>query len=329
MDRFERILTLHNLLQSRRYPVSATDLAHQLGCKQKTLKQTIADMRSHLGAPIEYERKRNGYYYDRRDAEHPYELPGLWFNASELYALLISERLLAEAQPGLLEDYIAPLTGRIEELLGNEQLIREDIRARVRILPMAARLSLVKTGQFAQVADALMRRRRLDLTYHGRERDEETQRITSPQRLVHYRDNWHLDAWCHRRKGLRNFALDRVLSAQVLPEDAKEVPAKELDRHFATAYGIFGGEPDKTAVLRFTPKRARWVADEQWHPKQEFVFLADGRYELRLPYRDPRELIMAILKYGPDVEVVSPKELRDQVTERLAAALWRYKKTSA
>ncbi len=56
MDRFERILTLHNLLRSRRYPVAATDLADQLGCKQKTLKQTIEDMRIHMGAPIEYNR---------------------------------------------------------------------------------------------------------------------------------------------------------------------------------------------------------------------------------------------------------------------------------
>ncbi|MCP4043558.1 MAG: HTH domain-containing protein, partial [Gammaproteobacteria bacterium] len=116
MDRFERILTLHNLLRSRRYPVAATDLADQLGCKQKTLKQTIEDMRVHMGAPIEYNRKRNGYYYDKQDGKHPFELPGLWFNASELYALLVSERLLAEAQPGLLEDYIAPLTERIERI---------------------------------------------------------------------------------------------------------------------------------------------------------------------------------------------------------------------
>ena len=60
-------------------------------------------------------------------------------------------------------------------------------------------------------------------------------------------------------------------------------------------------------MLRFTPKRARWVADEHWHPQQQGRFLEDGRYELRIPYADPRELVMDILRHGADVEVVSPR----------------------
>jgi proteasome accessory factor C len=73
-----------------------------------------------------------------------------------------------------------------------------------------------------------------------------------------------------------------------------------------------------TAVLRFTAERARWVANEEWHPEQRGEFLPDGRYQLSLPYADPRELIMDILKYGPDVEVVAPDSLRAAVAERLS-----------
>ena len=72
------------------------------------------------------------------------------------------------------------------------------------------------------------------------------------------------------------------------------VPEAKLDEHFATAYGIFAGTPTHTAVLRFTPERARWVVDEQWHPRQAGRFLDDGRYELQIPYSDARELIMDI-----------------------------------
>ena len=42
----------------------------------------------------------------------------------------------------------------------------------------------------------------------------------------------------------------------------------QLDRHFAVSYGIFAGTPQQTAVLRFSPERARWVAKEQWHRDQ-------------------------------------------------------------
>jgi len=142
---------------------------------------------------------------------------------------------------------------------------------------------------------------------------------------VHYRDNWYVDAWCHLQQALRTFALDRIRRAQVLKEAAKAVPEARLERYFASSYGIFGGEPRHEAVLVFTAERARWVAEEQWHPAQQGRFLEDGRYELRIPYGDPRELVMDILKYGPDVEVMAPAALRRLVAERLWAACARYR----
>lgn len=83
---------------------------------------------------------------------------------------------------------------------------------------------------------------------------------------------------------------------------------------------------DNTAILHFTEYRARWVAEEMWHPKQQGRFLADGRYELRIPYGKPHELIMDILKYGPDVEVIAPESLRQVVREKLTQAVGLYDK---
>ncbi len=98
-----------------------------------------------------------------------------------------------------------------------------------------------------------------------------------------------------------------------------------LSQHFADAYGIFAGKSDKTAVLIFNAYRARWVAEEMWHPKQQGRFLEDGRYEVSIPYGKSQELIMDILKYGPDVEVIAPEELRQAVKERLIQALGIYR----
>ena len=148
----------------------------------------------------------------------------------------------------------------------------------------------------------------------------------SPQRLVHYRDNWYLDAWCQMRNALRTFAVDRVRHAAQTDEPAREIADAELDAYLASAYGIFSGKADKTAVLRFSAERARWVADERWHPQQAGQFLTDGKYELRIPYRDARELVMDILKYGPDIEVMGPESLRKQVAEKLTKALEPYAK---
>jgi predicted DNA-binding transcriptional regulator YafY len=67
------------------------------------------------------------------------------------------------------------------------------------------------------------------------------------------------------------------------------------------------------------------VAEEQWHPQQQGRMLDDGSYELHIPYADPRELVMDILKHGAEVEVISPKPLRETVMQHLRSALARYR----
>jgi predicted DNA-binding transcriptional regulator YafY len=162
------------------------------------------------------------------------------------------------------------------------------------------------------------------MRYYTRSGARRDQRTVSPQRLVYYRDNWYLDAWCHLRDGLRTFGIDAIETVQALEEPSLEVSAEELDSHFAGAYGIFAGAAEHRAVLRFEPMRARYVATERWHRDQHGEMLPDGRYQLSVPYGNPAELVMDILKYGPDCEVIEPLELRDLVAERLAAALARY-----
>ncbi len=326
MDRFDRIYELDKLLRTARRGLTGAALRERLECSRATLGRVVDDMRTFLDAPIVYDRARNLYRYAGSET-HTYELPGLWFNPSELYALLAAQRLLESVQPGLLGPVIAPLCRRIERILQAERLSSGEVARRVRILSIGTR---PRSGEhFQAVAGALMGRRRLRIRYHGRARDEVSDRSVSPERLVHYRDNWYLDAWCYRARGLRTFALDRILAARPLRASAREIPDAELDAHFATAYGIFAGEPSATAVLRFGPERARWVAEERWHPDQQGRMLEDGGYELRLPYGDPRELVMDILKYGPDVEVLAPETLRALVAERLEDAARQYREAGA
>jgi len=320
MDRFDRIFELNRLLQSARHPVSRRRIEQELECSRATAKRIVEDMRLYLNAPIVYDRERNGYYYDQREGEM-YELPGLWFNASELHALLSVQQLLARVQPGLLDGHLGPLQKRIDKLL-KTQGSGSDVTGRIRILRAAAR----PPGEFFQtVAGAVAQRRRLRLRYYNRGADRAGEREVSPQGLTHYRDNWYLDAWCHLREGLRTFALDAIEEAEELPTPAHEIPRDQLLEHAGSAYGIFSGAATATAVLRFTPERARWVAREHWHEKQHGRFLEGGGYELQVPYGNPPELIMDILKYGPDVEVIAPEGLRRTVAERLREAAAHYR----
>ncbi|MGB1109624.1 MAG: helix-turn-helix transcriptional regulator [Gammaproteobacteria bacterium] len=322
MDRFDRIFEMHKVFSTSRYPVPMKRLMEQLECSRATVNRILDDMRTFLGAPIEYDRELNGYRYSP-GGEHEYELPGMWFNASELYALLAADHLLEEVQPGLLSQHIEPLRKRIEELLGRSSQGEGDLSSRIRITRLGSRN--IPEQAFGILAQALMQRLRVHIAYDGRGRGEATERDISPQRMVHYRNNWYVDAWCHLREDLRSFALDRVVESRVLEDEAaKDLDETTLDEHFASGYGIFSGVANRHAILLFSPQRARWVADEHWHPEQQGEFLEDGRYRLTLPYRDDRELIMDVLRHGAEVEVESPDSLREAVKGQLQRALARY-----
>jgi predicted DNA-binding transcriptional regulator YafY len=119
--------------------------------------------------------------------------------------------------------------------------------------------------------------------------------------------------------------VDGIRQAAVLDQPAKEIAEAKLDEALVAGYGIFSGKATAWAKLRFTPERARWIAAEDWHPKQRAHFQDDGAYVLEFPYSDDRELIGDILRHGAEVEVLAPAALRKKVAAAHAAATQRYK----
>jgi predicted DNA-binding transcriptional regulator YafY len=323
MDRTERFYRIDRLLRDHKV-VGIERFLDELGVSRATFKRDLEYMRERLNAPIEWDRENGGYRLGPQAEGAPaYELPGLWFNESEILALLTMEKLLEEIEPGVLGARLEPLKRKLGALLESPEHSAREVRSRIRILRMASRAKRIR--YFEPVALALLKRRRLRMDYFVRARGELTHREVSPQRLVHYRDNWYLDAWCHSVDAIRSFALDAVERAQVLDRPAKDLPVGELDRVLGAGYGIFSGEQVKWARLRFSAQRARWVANEEWHPRQRSSFDEQGRYLLEVPYSQAPELLMDVLRFGPDVEVLEPPELRAGVARMLEEAAARYR----
>ena len=323
MPQTERLYKLKYWFDSGRC-VGKEFLLRELGVSPATLKRDLAHMRDRMNAPLVFDREMQGWRLDR---EQPmvgaqYELPGLWFSAQEIHALLTMQQLLAQFDAGgLLGPHIEPLMARLGELLESGVPSTDDLARRVKVHSVAARP--MHLPHFQAIGTALLRRQRLAIEYRGRGRAETGNREVSPQRLIHYRDNWYLDAWCHLRKALRSFSVDAVLRVDVLDTTAIEMPDDELDDVLGSGYGIFAGKEVQWATLRFSADRARWVSAETWHPKQRGQFETDGCYLLELPYADPRELVMDILRHVPEVEVVGPIGLSDMVAKKLREGVRR------
>ena len=319
MNRLERVYRIDQMLQERR-SVSRQSFLDELEVSAATFKRDLEYMRDRLQAPVVWDRDANGYRYEQAPKLRKFELPGVWFDEQEAYALLMMQHLLSSLdQGGLIGPQIAPLMKLLDSIVSSTGDSIEDIRDRVRILSLARRSLNLK--HFSALGLAVMKRQRLGITYFSRGTNETTTREISPQRLVHYRENWYVDAWCHMREDLRSFAVDGIRSIEQRSAPARKVDNHSLEAHLTSGYGIFGGQRVRWATLRFDPDRARWISTEVWHPDQKGHFDAEGHYLLSIPFSDDRELIMDILRHGGYVEVIEPADLRVKLrAEHLAAA---------
>jgi predicted DNA-binding transcriptional regulator YafY len=327
MTKTDRVYKIEMLIRHRGH-VSFATLLEELEVSPATLKRDLEFLRDRLGAPIDYDRDLNGYRFgaDYRGQKH--ELPGLWFNERELYSLLMAYQLLGEIDDeGVISRHLQPLLDRIHQMLGGGEAEAKALLQRVRIISPAKRP--VPGPHFELVAEGLLKRRRLHMRYLTRGRREVGERDVSPQRLVHHRNTWYLDAWCHTREKLLRFALDAIEQAQLLDARSKDIPLSKVQAEMDAGYGIYAGSRPHWATLLFEAQAAQWASRELWHPEQQGRFLADGRFELKLPFVDEGEIAMDVLRQGPEVKVLAPASLARRVHERHAAAAALYADTGA
>lgn len=323
----ERIHQIVHLLETSRHPVPIGRFLDQLEVSRATFKRDIEYLRDRLGAPIEWQRRDpdqpRGYVLSGRPGPQAttFGIRGLWFNQSEIHALLTMHQLASSMEPGLISKQSQSLLTRITHLLGSADDDPQAVLSYLRILHSATRRKA--SGWFELIAHATMRRKRLQISYYTRSRDRTTKRTVSPQRLLHYRENWYLLAWCHDANDLRLFALDAIRAAELRTQPARKVAQKKLDDAMGSGFGIFAGKARHRARLRFSPAAARWIADEVWHPQQK-ISRDDGHLILEVPYAQSRELAMEILRHGPEVEVLSPDSLRAEVRTLLIQSLRHY-----
>lgn len=319
MSEVARLYRYKSLLSGRR-AIPAAELMATLEISPATFKRDLAKLRDQMHMPISYDRDLGGYRLEQTDAEA--ELPGLWFSPQELVALLTIQQMLTQLEPGLLGLKLRPLQQRLADILRRQGISDGQMAVRMQLLQVGKRQVALKN--FEAVATATMARNRIRIVHFNRQNGESVERTVSPQQLVYYRDNWYLDAWCHLREGLRSFSVDAITSCDVLGDTALEVAPDLLHQVMQSSYGIFAGVPKAWARLRFSPQRARWVRRETWHPDQRSHTEADGSHVLEIPYSDERELLGDILRFGADVEVLEPADLRGKVKRALHEAMGRY-----
>ncbi len=210
-----RVLTVLELLQSHRQ-MSGPRLAERLEVDIRSVRRYIT-MLQELGIPIEAERGRYGTYRLRPG----FKLPPLMFTEDEALAmtlgLLAARRLgLAMAAPAIegalaKVDRVLPATLRERVQAVQETLVLDIVQPEVyESLPGGSMLLTFST--------AAQQERRVWIRYRSGNA-EETERAVDPYGLIYHAGLWYTVGYCHLRKGLRMFRLDRVLQAELREEE--------------------------------------------------------------------------------------------------------------
>lgn len=317
---FAHIYELHKLLNGRRYPVPLVDILQRLECSKSTFHRIREVMVDYLGAPIVNQRGR-GYFYDLEPGEH-FELPGLWFSGKEIVSLALLQQLSETLQPEVVKSLLQPVSDRLDRLLAKQNITGYDWQNRIKVAAQWQRIC--EPEFFINISHALLQRQQLTIDYWQWQSDMIEKRAISPQRLIYYRDNWYLDAWCHKREALRTFSLDAIKQTNRINAPAIDIEPQQLDEHVNPGYGIFAGPVKGMAQLKFSKRIAKRISRESWHPQQSTEWTSENELLLTIPYSDTRELLRDILHYGSDVEVIAPETLRQEVIHEVENTLKKY-----
>ena len=319
MSEIDRLYAYKSLFSSKR-AVPKLDILNKLEISEATFKRDLTKLRDRLNTPVLFDRELSGYRLEHTDADS--ELPGLWFNQEEVLALLTIQNMLESLEPTLIGPKIKPLQNRLNDILAKEGLNPSDLTKRIKIVHAGKRM--LKLKSFESISKATFERKQISIVHLNRQSGESVNRTISPQQLIHYRDNWYVDAWCHLRNGIRSFSIDAISDCQTLDQPATEVSKEILKDHLEGGYGIFGGKATNWATLKFNQQRARWVQNEVWHPEQISTLNSDGSLILRIPYSDSRELVGDILRFRENVDVIEPQELKVEFKRILQLMLKKY-----
>lgn len=319
--KLERIFYIDALINNGRHP-SVKMLMDHFEVSERTILNDIQFLRDRLRAPIHYSHKHGGYFYD----DISWRLSTFPVTEGDLLAFFLSVELTHRY---LGTPYEKPLRDSIDRL--------------TTILPHKVQISInelsshysVRAGAVAETAsktlvalqEAIQNRYPIDMLYFTAQRGQETQRIVHPYHLFNMHGEWHLIAYDLLRQGIRQFALTRIRSLQVLTHETFEAdPTFSPDHYFGESFQSEHGHNLIEVTLLFDAYQARYIRERTWHSSQVIEEQPDGSIIMRFTTGAIGEVQRWIMSYGSHVRVLAPESLAKSIIAEFRVSLEGYER---
>jgi proteasome accessory factor B len=308
------MLRIHQALQPGRYP-NASRLALELEVCAKSIHRDIDFMRDRLQLPIEFDPRRNGYYY----TEEVSSFPTMQITEGELVALLVAEKALQQYRGTNFEKPLLSAFKKMEGSLPDTISLNLSDWDRSISFHTSAE-AIVNLEVFDTLAKATTQRKQLELAYRKPGRGQTEARIIDPYHLANINGEWFLFAYDHLRKNIRTFVPTRIKQVRSTGRTFTRPAKFSLDRLLRDSFGVHSGTGDFQVVVRFEPVVADYIREKRWHPSQQLKELGGGQVELQLRLSSLGEVQRWILGWGGNAIAVEPPELVESV-RRAAEAM--------
>ena len=241
-------------------------------------------------------------------------VPSLQFSATELMALIFTRDLakplegtpikesidsalvkVAGALPVAADEFVQQLQGWFSAGIGPHKNYKEH------------------RDKIDHLARAIAKKRTVEMRYYTAARDKTSRRKVDPYRIWYAAGGLYLIGYCHTRKDVRMFAVDRILSLTVTNLPCQMPLGFNLEEYVRNALTVMRGGPQIEVELHFDRKTSAWAKDCIWHPSQQSTLNKDGCLTLKLQVADTPELVGWILSFGAGVRVIKPETLRQQL----------------
>ena len=309
-DRLARLLNLVPYLLARP-GIAVSEAAADLGVSDRQLREDL-ELLWVCGLPgygpgdlidMAFDGDRVTITYDA-GIDRPLRL-----NQDEALALVVALRMLAQV-PGVQNlDAVERALAKIESAAGDAAAD----------LPVLASQTSAGMERVADLQGAVARRHAMRLTYYTATRDEITERVVDPMRVLVVGGRIYLEAWCRRAEAVRRFRADRIESATELDEPAAPPPDVQFTD---VSEGIFSPSPELPLVTLRIGRWSRWITE--YYPCERVVEESPERWLVSLRASDLAWARRLVLGLGPDVAVLGPPELVTAVRGESQSALSAY-----
>jgi proteasome accessory factor C len=235
----------------------------------------------------------------------------LRLNQDEALALVVALRMLAQVPGVHNREAVERALAKIESAAG-------DAAAG---LPVAARLSDGgNASKLAELQGIITRGHALRLVYYTATRDEVTERVVDPMRVLVVGGRGYLEAWCRRAEAVRLFRVDRIEESTEL--DEASAPPADAPRTDLSEGGVFTPSEELPLITLRIGRWARWITE--YYPCEKIVEESPEVWIVSLRASDLAWARRLVLGLGPAVSVVEPLELVDDVRAEARRALAAY-----